>query len=231
MSAVVAAPRARWINAAWLALVAGWICLLIPHLRLAQLIGFALVAIAIVLSVLAMARGGTRAGLAPLLAALIVSPLLYFGAGMLQARRSADVTATGATSDALGTSPSMTGPATTRPAPVVTAPPAPRPDIAMRTTVTAVELSGAYEGGAESADKLFKGQRLLLAGMIDSLDPDAAGGPVVTFNAGDLTPVRALGLPRDTAAALRVGQQVILACDGAGAVGGKATVEHCKLTQ
>jgi hypothetical protein len=43
--------------------------------------------------------------------------------------------------------------------------------------------------------------------------------------------VQALGLARDTAAALRVGQQVILACDGAAAAGGKPTVEHCKLTR
>jgi len=230
MNAVAVAPRARWINAAWLALVAGWIALLVPGLPLAQAVALALIALAIVLSVLAIVRGGMRAGLVPLLAALVVSPLLYFGAGMLHSRRGADATADGGTTGPLGASPSLTGPTATR-APVTTAPPAPQPDIAMRTTVTAVELSGAYIGGAESGDKQFKGQRLLLAGMIDSLDPDAAGGAVVTFNAGDLAPVRALGLPRDTAAALRVGQQVILACDGAGALDGKATVENCRLTQ
>jgi hypothetical protein len=231
MSAVVAAPRARWTHAAWLALVAGWLCLLIPGMHVARLIGLALVILGVGLAVVAIVRGGPRAGMLPLLAALVVSPLVYFGAGMLHPQRdgaaSANASATGS-STALGA-----GDATSprRPAPVVTAPPAPRPDIAMRTTVTAVELSGAYVGGTAEGDKQFKGQRLLLAGMIDSLDPDAAGGPVVVFNAGDLAPVQALGLARDTAASLRVGQQVILACDGAAAVGGKATVEHCKLAQ
>ncbi|WP_133479611.1 hypothetical protein [Cognatilysobacter segetis] len=229
MNAVAAAPRARWVPAAWLALVAGWICLLVPGMPLARTIGLVLVAVAIVLALMAIVRGGMRAGLAPLLAALLVSPLVYFGAGMW---RGGPVEGAGdASTRALGTSPSMTGPATARPAPVVTAPPAPRPDIAMRTTVTAVEFSGAYVDGAAAGDKQFKGQRLLLAGMVDRLDPDAAGGPVVTFNAGELAPVQALGLARDTAASLRVGQQVILACDGAAAVGGKPTVEHCKLAQ
>jgi hypothetical protein len=230
MSAVVAAPRARWTHAAWLALVAGWLCLLVPGMRLAQVIGLVLVILAVILSVLAIVRGGPRAGIVPLLAALVVSPLVYFGAGMLHAGR--DGAAGSATTAASGAATSSSGTdASGRPAPVVTAPPAPRPDIAMRTTVTAVELSGAYVDGAAAGDKQFKGQRLLVAGMVDSLDPDAAGGPVVTFNAGDLAPVQALGLPRDAAAALRVGQQVILACDGAAAASGKPTVENCKLVQ
>jgi hypothetical protein len=230
MSAVVAAPRARWTHAAWVALIAGWLCLLVPGMRLAQVIGLVLVILAVMLSVLAIVRAGPRAGIAPLLAALVVSPLVYFGAGMLHVGRDAS-TASATAPAADGTASSNAAEGTARTAPVVTAPPAPRPDIAMRTTVTAVELSGAYVDGAAAGDKLYKGQRLLLAGMVDSLDPDAAGGPVVTFNAGDLTPVQALGLPRDTAAALRVGQQVILACDGAAAAGGKPTVEHCKLTR
>ena len=229
MSAVVAAPRARWIPAAWLALVAGWLCLLVPALRMAQMIGLALVILAVMLSVVAVVRGARRAGLVPLLAALLVTPLLYFGTGMLRAPHDGGAASVAATS-ADGTAAADTD-SPRRTAPTVTAPPAPRPDIAMRTTVTAVELSGAYVDGAAEGDKQFKGQRLLLAGMIDSLDPDAAGGPVVVFNAGDLAPVQALGLPRDAAAALRVGQQVILACDGGAAVAGKATVEHCKLVQ
>ncbi|TZF89894.1 OB-fold protein, partial [Cognatilysobacter lacus] len=103
-------------------------------------------------------------------------------------------------------------------------------DIAFRTTVTAVELSSAYDAGAAAADKQFKGQRLLVAGMVESLEPDAPGGPLVSLAAGEFAPVQARGLERDAAAALKVGQQIILACNGAGATGGKATVNGCKVT-
>ena len=224
----VTAPRARWITFAWLALAAGWICLLLPGTRHHPLLGLAAVLAGVVLATLAIVRGARRGGVVALLAALLVTPLLYVGAARLTGERATGATADGVTS---GASSSANGADASRPTPPSSAPPAPRPDIAMRTTVTAVELSGAYDGGAAAADKQYKGQRLLLVGMIDRLDPDAAGGPVVTFNAGDLAPVQALGLTRDAAAALRVGQQVILACDGAGAVGGKATVEHCRLAQ
>jgi hypothetical protein len=229
MSAVVAAPRARWIPAAWLALVAGWACLLLPVVRATPAIGLVLVALGLLLAVVAIVRGGMRAGIAPLLAALVVTPLVYFGVHRLQGDNAATASMAAATSTAATASNDATHPNT--PAPGTTALPEPRPDSAMRTTITAVELSGAYSGGAAEGDKQFKGQRLLLAGMVDSLDPDAAGGPVVTFNAGDMAPVRALGLPRDAATSLRPGQQVILACNGAGAPGGIATVDGCTLAR
>ncbi|TZF89743.1 hypothetical protein, partial [Cognatilysobacter lacus] len=97
MSAVVAAPRPRWTALAWVALVAGWACLLLPGPHVLRAVGIALVVVGLVLSALTMARGGTRAGIAPLVAGLLVTPLVYFGGAKLLPAHDAAV-ATGAPS-------------------------------------------------------------------------------------------------------------------------------------
>lgn len=70
-------------KAAWICLVIAWICFLVPIPLLGTFIGWPLNLVAFILAIVAMSKGGTRAGLFQLLASLLVSPALYFAGSFL----------------------------------------------------------------------------------------------------------------------------------------------------
>lgn len=224
MTTVAASKPAPWARLSWIVLVLAWIALLLPSLRVVA--GVPLAVIGLVLALLA-ARASRRTGLPPLVAAVLVSPLLYFMAapgGAIAPRLLGEESTTDATSpaDAAPT------PATSAPAPASTVG-SPRLEDSARafmTSITAVELASAYAYDRAEADRLYRDKGLLLTGMVADTGRD---GSALTLAANDYPPVRAQGLKPEVVAALRPEQQITLACRGAGATGNAAEVVDCSM--
>lgn len=64
-------------RAAWICLAIVWVTFIVPIPGIGLFIGLPLNLVAIILAILAMSKLGTGAGLWQLLAALIVSPIIY----------------------------------------------------------------------------------------------------------------------------------------------------------
>lgn len=65
-------------RAAWACLAIAWVCFLLPIPGIGLFIGWPLNLVAFILAIVAMSQRGTGAGLFPLLASLIASPIVYF---------------------------------------------------------------------------------------------------------------------------------------------------------
>jgi hypothetical protein len=65
-------------RAAWACLAIAWVCFLLPIPGIGLFIGWPLNLVAFILTIVAMSQRGTGAGLFPLLASLIASPIVYF---------------------------------------------------------------------------------------------------------------------------------------------------------
>ena len=223
MTTVAASKPAPWARLSWIVLVLAWIALLLPSLRVVA--GVPLAVAGLVLALLTV-RAGRRTGLPPLVAAVLVSPLLYFMAapgGAIAPRLIGD----DATADAA--SPAGAAPAaTSAPAPASTVG-SPRLEDSARafmTSITAVELASAYAYDKAEADRLYRDKGLLLTGMVADTGRD---GSALTLAANDYPPVRAQGLKPEVVAGLRPEQQITLACRGAGATGNAAEVVDCSI--
>lgn len=64
-------------RAAWICLVIAWLTFLVPIPGIGIFIGWPLNLVAFILAIVAMVRSGSNAGIWPLLASLIASPILY----------------------------------------------------------------------------------------------------------------------------------------------------------
>jgi hypothetical protein len=65
-------------RAAWVCLAIAWACFVLPIPGSGLFIGWPLNLVAFILAIVAMSKRGTSAGLFPLLASLIASPIIYF---------------------------------------------------------------------------------------------------------------------------------------------------------
>lgn len=202
MTALATPAPTPWIRAASAALVLAWIALLVPMPRVGLPAGLGLALLAAVLGAVAWRRGA-RAGLAVLVAALVVSPLVHrFGAPSLAG-------------SAAGT---PTAAARPDPARIVRTP------AAFRPTFTAVELASALQVEAAAAGTALARQPLLVAGVV--LDV-AADGSRARLAAGDYPALELRGLRGGFAATLAPGRQVTVACDGARLVEATPVAEGC----
>lgn len=68
-------------RAAWICLIIAWVLFIIPFPGLG-FVGWAVNLVAFILAIVAMAKGGAKAGIWQLLASLIVSPIVYWVIGM-----------------------------------------------------------------------------------------------------------------------------------------------------
>lgn len=65
-------------RAAWICLVIAWVTFLLPIPGIGVVIGWPLNLVAFILAVVAMSKLGAGAGIWPLLASLVASPVIYF---------------------------------------------------------------------------------------------------------------------------------------------------------
>ena len=78
MNATVAPTRTAPVKATWICLIIAWVLFLIPLPGAGLFVGWPLNLVAFILAIVVMTRGKTAGGLIPLLASIIVSPIVYF---------------------------------------------------------------------------------------------------------------------------------------------------------
>jgi hypothetical protein len=98
---------------------------------------------------------------------------------------------------------------------------------------TASIYDAAYQSNEIAADNSYKDKRILIAGIVDAIDKDFAGGGHLTLSGEDPLGVQvtladsALG----EASEFRRGQRVSLVCRGSGRVLGVATLDGCEIAR
>lgn len=199
-------------RAAWILLILAWVCFLVPIPGLGP-VGWVLNMVAFILAIVAMSKGGTRKGLAPLLASLIASPILYFIGFAILAATAGAIGQQGGPRDGAATPTAMTAMTNVIPGEgeMITVTPPPE-----RINVTALQLYKDYEANEIAGDARYKGKLLLISGTVQSIQSDLADEPVVQLRAGDHGSVQLSGLSIEEASSLRKGSQIKAQCTGSG---------------
>lgn len=204
------------VKAAWICLIIAWVLFLLPIPGVGMFVGWPLNLVAFILAIVVMTRGLTGKGLIPLIASLVVSPIIYFiGLAVLAgAAVSGD-----AYKDYKARAEAANAAKTEQAAPAADA-----------IKITARELFKAYDANEVAADSKFKGKPIEVTGVVESISSDIADEPVVQLAGGEMFQmVHANGLDTVTAAGLSKGQEITLACTGAGEVIGMPSLSDCSL--
>ena len=204
------------VKATWICLIIAWVLFLLPIPGVGMFVGWPLNLVAFILAIVVMTRGLTGKGLIPLIASLVVSPIIYFiGLAVLAgAAVSGD-----AYKDYKARAEAVNAAKTEQSAPAADA-----------IKITARELFKAYSANEVAADSKFKGKPIEITGVVESISSDIADEPVVQLAGGEMFQmVHANGLDTTTAAGLSKGQEITLACTGAGEVIGMPSLSDCSL--
>lgn len=193
-------------RAAWVCLALAWLAFLLPFPGLGLFVGWPLNLVAFVLAIVAMSARGANAGLWPLLASLILSPVVYFiGLAVL-----AGAIVVGAAESSRQ---------------------AERAREAAGAAAVAVDvpaLYAAYEADPAAAGRRFRDRTLRIEGVVARVGADAGQVPSVWLETGaGSEPLRADGLPAGAAEGLSPGRRVALVCTGGDA--GRAALRDCRI--
>ncbi|WP_337245217.1 hypothetical protein [Luteimonas sp. gir] len=215
-TATISALRPAPVTATWICLAIAWGLFLLPVPGLGLFVGWPLNLVAFILAVVVMTRGRTAGGLIPLLASIVISPIIYFiglaifgaaigGSGYDDYKARAEAAQTRAV----------------EPVQVLEAPVA---------TVDAQALYAAYNANEVSADNEFKGKRLAVTGIVSGINKDFMDKVYVEIETGQMfQSIHARGLSPDVAAALQKGQGIEVECTGAGLMVGSPILDNCEL--
>ena len=204
------------VKAAWICLITAWVLFLLPIPGISLFVGWPVNLVAFILSIVVMTRGLTGKGMVPLIASLVVSPIIYFVglAVMAGAAVSGD-----AYKDYKARADAAEATRTEQAAPAADA-----------IKITARELFKAYDANEVAADSKFKGKPIEITGVVEAISSDITDEPVVQLSGGEMFQmVHANGLDTATAAGLSKGQEITLACTGAGEVIGTPSLSDCSL--
>jgi len=201
---VIAVDRPVSAKAAWICLAVAWALFLLPIPGVGLFVGVPLNIVGFILAIVVMAKGRTAKGLMPLLASIIVSPIIYLIGlaifGMVVSKDSYDKYAERAQAAS---------------APV---------------SVEATTLFADYKASRASADGKYQGRNLAVSGTVVGINKGVGDAAYVGIDGGDSSlTVHARGIPEDVAAKLERGAVVALECKGAGQVDGSPILEDCKV--
>ncbi|MDC9613146.1 hypothetical protein PSI19_04450 [Xenorhabdus khoisanae] len=96
--------------------------------------------------------------------------------------------------------------------------------------VTAKEMERVYASNEARGDKTYKGKKIIITGIVDSIDSSIGDIPVVTLKTGDMfnkVHVNFARKYRDLAAELNRNQKVKYACVGESVIIGSPTLGDC----
>ncbi|HZH44276.1 MAG TPA: hypothetical protein VEY50_09365 [Lysobacter sp.] len=214
---VTTTPRSAPVKATWVCLILAWVLFLIPLPGAGVFVGWPLNLVAFILAIVVMARGFTRKGLIPLIASLVVSPIVYFigwgilGAAALSGDAYQDYKARAEARDNSAAAVEQAAPADA-------------------IKVTAAELFASYEANEVAADSQYKGKTLEITGKVAGIDSGMGDEPVVQLESSNMFQhVQARGLSKDVAASLAKGSKITLVCEGAGEVIGSPMLDDCRV--
>lgn len=98
--------------------------------------------------------------------------------------------------------------------------------------VSAVHLSKDYKTNATSADMNYKGERLIVNGVIDSINKTPVDAPYVALSGGAASKAVHAQFPKvalNKLAALKSGQTITVACTGGGMLTGSPVLKGCTI--
>ncbi|MDE9495864.1 hypothetical protein KKJ09_20345 [Xenorhabdus bovienii] len=96
--------------------------------------------------------------------------------------------------------------------------------------VSAGEMQKVYSANEAKGDKIYKGKKIIISGIVDSIDSSFGDIPVVTLKTGDMfnkVHVNFARKYRDIAAELNKNQKVKYACVGGSVIIGSPSVRDC----
>lgn len=210
---VAASQRPAPVKAAWICLIIAWLLFLIPLPGAGLFVGWPINLVAFILAIVVMARGYTSKGLIPLLASIVVSPIVYFvGVSLLAGA----VLSGAAQLDTAQRTAKEQAAATAQAADAI--------------KITAHELLDAYAANEVAADGQYKGKTLEVTGKVVGIDSGIDDEPVVQLEtSNEFEHVHARGLSKDLAASLSKGMTITVVCTGGGEVIGTPMLDDCKV--
>lgn len=212
----IATPRSAPIKATWICLIIAWVLFLLPIPGAGLFVGWPLNLVAFILAIVVMTRGRTAGGLIPLLASIIVSPIVYFiglaifgaaigGSSYDDYKARAEAAASGTSAPASASE---------------TAPPA--------IAVDASKLFADYQANEVAADQAYKGQQLTVTGTVAGINKNFTDDIYVEIGtSNEFMSIHAQGIPANIAAGLQKGQKITVQCEGAGLMVGSPILSDC----
>lgn len=221
MNATVAPTRTAPVKATWICLIIAWVLFLIPLPGAGLFVGWPLNLVAFILAIVVMARGKTAGGLIPLLASIIVSPIVYFvGLAVLGAAVGGD-----AYQDykerAEAANTQLEAPLNESAAGVDLKP--------LPLEVSAADLFAAYEANEVAADNQYKGKQLAVTGTVAGINKDFTDEVYVEIAGNEFLNIHARGIDPTVAAGLAKGTKITVVCDGGGLMMASPILNECEV--
>lgn len=225
MSTVANPPRSAPVKATWICLVIAWVLFLVPVPGLGMFGGWPLNLVAFILAIVVMTRGKVVPGLIPLLASVIISPIVYFvGLAIFTA-----VVGAGGYGDYVERAKATQEEVAAAVAQAEEAAPLVEAEQAV-LAVTADTLFADYEANEVAADNIYKGKQLSVTGTVAGINKDftdaiyvevATANPFASIHARDIAP--------DVAAGLAKGSKVTIECVGDGLMMMSPILKGCQV--
>ncbi len=221
MNATVAPTRTAPVKATWICLIIAWVLFLIPVPGAGLFVGWPLNLVAFILAIVVMARGKTAGGLIPLLASIIVSPIVYFvGLAVLGAAVGGD-----AYQDykerAEAANTQLEAPLNESAAGVDLKP--------LPLEVSAADLFAAYEANEVAADNQYKGKQLAVTGTVAGINKDFTDEVYVEIAGNEFLNIHARGIDPTVAAGLAKGTKITVVCEGGGLMMASPILNECEV--
>ncbi|WP_454261495.1 OB-fold protein [Pseudoxanthomonas mexicana] len=168
-----------------------------------------------------MTRGKTAGGLIPLLASIIVSPIVYFvGLAVLGAAVGGD-----AYQDykerAEAANTQLEAPLNESAAGVDLKP--------LPLEVSAADLFAAYEANEVAADNQYKGKQLAVTGTVAGINKDFTDEVYVEIAGNEFMNIHARGIDPTVAAGLAKGTKITVVCEGGGLMMASPILNECEV--
>ncbi|WP_454259935.1 OB-fold protein [Pseudoxanthomonas mexicana] len=221
MNATVAPTRTAPVKATWICLIIAWVLFLIPLPGAGLFVGWPLNLVAFILAIVVMTRGKTAGGLIPLLASIIVSPIVYFvGLAVLGAAVGGD-----AYQDykerAEAANTQLEAPLNESAAGVDLKP--------LPLEVSASDLFAAYEANEVAADNQYKGKQLAVTGTVAGINKDFTDEVYVEIAGNEFMNIHARGIDPTVAAGLAKGTKITVVCEGGGLMMASPILNECEV--
>jgi hypothetical protein len=210
-------PQNAPVKPTWICLIVAWVLFVVPFPGFG-IVGWFINLAAFILAIVVMARGLTSKGLIPLLASIVVSPIIYFliGVPLMVALVSAsapsykDYVEKAKAAKARSTQTQAATPA---------------------IQLSASDLLNAYKSNEVAADSRYEGKRLEVTGIVKSINSSIGDTPVVNLDGDDygIIAVRVYDLEKNTAATLAKRQRITVNCLGGGIVMKSPVLRDCTL--
>ena len=221
MNATVAPTRTAPVKATWICLIIAWVLFLIPLPGAGLFVGWPLNLVAFILAIVVMARGKTAGGLIPLLASIIVSPIVYFvGLAVLGAAVGGDAyqdykeRAEAANTQLEAPLNESAAGADLKPLPL---------------EVSAADLFAAYEANEVAADNQYKGKQLAVTGTVAGINKDFTDEVYVEIAGNEFLNIHARGIDPTVAAGLAKGTKITVVCEGGGLMMASPILNECEV--